>query len=148
GRRERGRRHQPGPRSARPHPQHTTRRLYVVKPQGADVSRRESAVAHVVTAAAGRVARCGRITRVRAAGYSAVAGPVTMQEVEDPRCPAGGAVIRVRATGICRSDWHAWRGHDPVPLPHIGGHEYAGEVVEAGREVTRFAAGDRVTVPF
>jgi alcohol dehydrogenase len=85
---------------------------------------------------------------VRAAVYSAIAGPVTVRPVADPRCPADGALIRVRATGICRSDWHAWHGHDQVPLPHIGGHEYAGMVAEVGPEVAGFAVGDRVTVPF
>ncbi len=69
-------------------------------------------------------------------------------EVADPVCPADGVVIAVGATGVCRSDWHAWRGHDPVALPHIGGHEFAGVVAVAGPEVTRWRAGDRVTVPF
>jgi D-arabinose 1-dehydrogenase-like Zn-dependent alcohol dehydrogenase len=57
-------------------------------------------------------------------------------------------VIAVGATGVCRSDWHAWKGHDPVALPHIGGHELAGVVAAAGPEVTRWRPGDRVTVPF
>ena len=35
-----------------------------------------------------------------------------------PSCPADGVLVRVGATGVCRSDWHAWRGHDPVALPH------------------------------
>ncbi len=65
-----------------------------------------------------------------------------------PDCPPDGAVVAVRATGICRSDWHAWRGHDPVPLPNIPGHEFAGVVLRIGNEVTDFAVGDRVTVPF
>src|SRR5207237_989836 len=65
-----------------------------------------------------------------------------------PACPADGVVIAVGATGVCRSDWHAWKGHDPVVLPHIGGHEFAGVIVTAGLEVTAWHAGDRVTVPF
>jgi D-arabinose 1-dehydrogenase-like Zn-dependent alcohol dehydrogenase len=72
----------------------------------------------------------------------------SVAEVADPVCPADGVVIAVGATGVCRSDWHAWRGHDPVVLPHIGGHEFAGVVAAAGPEVTRWRAGDRVTVPF
>lgn len=57
--------------------------------------------------------------------------------------------MRVLATGLCRSDWHAWAGHDPdVVFPHVPGHELAGEVVEVGAGVRRWAAGDRVTVPF
>ena len=42
----------------------------------------------------------------------------------------------VGATGVCRSDWHAWRGHDPVPLPHTPGHEWAGTIAEVGGSVT------------
>ena len=69
-------------------------------------------------------------------------------EVPTPTCPPGGAVLQVMATGVCRSDWHAWRGHEPVPLPHTPGHELAGVVAEVGAGVTRWRPGDRVTVPF
>lgn len=72
----------------------------------------------------------------------------TLREVANPVCPDDGVVIEVRATGLCRSDWHAWRGHDPVALPHIPGHEFAGVVVRTGRDVTRVKVADRVTVPF
>ncbi len=69
-------------------------------------------------------------------------------DVPDPVCPEGGVVITVGATGVCRSDWHAWQGHDPVSLPHVPGHEMAGTVAEVGAGVTRWRVGDRVTVPF
>ncbi|MGB3828523.1 MAG: zinc-dependent alcohol dehydrogenase family protein [Ornithinimicrobium sp.] len=69
-------------------------------------------------------------------------------EVPEPQCPPGGAVIAVGATGVCRSDWHAWRGHDPVALPHIPGHEFAGRILEVGSAVTAWKIGDRVTSPF
>lgn len=70
-------------------------------------------------------------------------------EVPRPTAPAGGAVVRVVATGLCRSDWHAWAGHDDdVTFPHVPGHELAGELVEIGPGVTRWKVGDRVTVPF
>ena len=85
---------------------------------------------------------------MRAVRYSSVGGPLELVEVPEPTCPADGAVVRVEATGICRSDWHAWRGHDPVPLPNIPGHEFAGVVSAVGPEINRFAVGDRVTVPF
>jgi alcohol dehydrogenase len=68
--------------------------------------------------------------------------------VADPPCPPDGVVISVRATGVCRSDWHAWMGHDPVPLPMVPGHELAGTVETVGSRVSRWQAGDRVTVPF
>jgi alcohol dehydrogenase len=71
-----------------------------------------------------------------------------LTEVAAPACPDDGVIIAVGATGVCRSDWHAWKGHDPVELPHIGGHEFAGEVVTAGPGVRRWRTGDRVTVPF
>lgn len=71
-----------------------------------------------------------------------------LTDVPEPDCPADGVVIAVRATGVCRSDWHAWQGHDPVPLPHVPGHELAGEVAATGPGVTRWRVGDRVTVPF
>ena len=79
------------------------------------------------------------------AGYGAAA---VLTQVAEPDCPADGVVVAVGATGVCRSDWHAWKGHDPVTLPHIGGHEFAGVVVAAGPGVTGWHAGDRVTVPF
>jgi alcohol dehydrogenase len=69
-------------------------------------------------------------------------------EVAEPPCPEDGVVVEVRATGVCRSDWHAWRGHDPVPLPHVPGHELAGVVAQVGPTVRRWSVGDRVTVPF
>jgi len=85
---------------------------------------------------------------MRAVVYPGYGVMPSVAEVADPVCPADGVVIAVGATGVCRSDWHAWRGHDPVALPHIGGHEFAGVVAAAGPEVTRWQAGDRVTVPF
>ncbi|HTX27541.1 MAG TPA: alcohol dehydrogenase catalytic domain-containing protein [Streptosporangiaceae bacterium] len=85
---------------------------------------------------------------MRAVVYSGYGVMPSVAEVGDPVCPADGVVIAVGATGVCRSDWHAWRGHDPVALPHIGGHEFAGVVAAAGPEVSRWRAGDRVTVPF
>jgi D-arabinose 1-dehydrogenase-like Zn-dependent alcohol dehydrogenase len=69
-------------------------------------------------------------------------------DVAEPACPGDGVVISVGATGVCRSDWHAWKGHDPVRLPHIPGHELAGTIAQAGPAVTRWRPGDRVTVPF
>ncbi|PKQ30524.1 MAG: alcohol dehydrogenase [Actinobacteria bacterium HGW-Actinobacteria-2] len=85
---------------------------------------------------------------MRAVVYDRVGGPLELREVPAPECAPDGAVIAVQATGICRSDWHAWRGHDPVPLPMIPGHEFAGVVHAVGAEVRDFAVGDRVTVPF
>ena len=79
--------------------------------------------------------------------------PLTLREVPDPEPDRDGVVVRVEACGLCRSDWHAWKGHgewadDRVPRGQILGHEPAGEVVAVGDGVDRFAPGDRVVVPF
>ena len=67
----------------------------------------------------------------------------------DPTPTPQGVVIKVEATGLCRSDWHGWMGHDPdITLPHVPGHELAGSVQAIGSQVTRWRTGDRVTVPF
>ncbi|MBB2946968.1 alcohol dehydrogenase [Actinoplanes lutulentus] len=69
--------------------------------------------------------------------------------VAEPVAPAGGVVVRVVATGLCRSDWHGWAGHDDdIVFPHVPGHELAGVVAEVGAGVRHWKAGDRVTVPF
>jgi D-arabinose 1-dehydrogenase-like Zn-dependent alcohol dehydrogenase len=85
---------------------------------------------------------------MRAVSYAAYTEPPVVMDVADPACPPDGVVIRVRATGVCRSDWHAWLGHDPVPLPMVPGHELAGTVEIVGSRVSRWHVGDRVTVPF
>ncbi|MFC7650180.1 alcohol dehydrogenase catalytic domain-containing protein [Streptosporangium lutulentum] len=73
-----------------------------------------------------------------------------VREVPAPEPAPGGAVIRVEATGLCRSDWHGWQGHDPdiMTLPHVPGHELAGVVESVGEGVGSWRAGDRITVPF
>ncbi|CAM5393823.1 alcohol dehydrogenase [Aquamicrobium terrae] len=72
-----------------------------------------------------------------------------LRTVPDPTPSPEGVVIKVEATGLCRSDWHGWMGHDPdIRLPHVPGHELAGTVVAAGKRVSRWKAGQRVTVPF
>lgn len=72
-----------------------------------------------------------------------------VRDVPEPVAPDGGVVVRVAATGLCRSDWHGWAGHDDgITLPHVPGHELAGEIAAVGGGVERWRVGDRVTVPF
>jgi D-arabinose 1-dehydrogenase-like Zn-dependent alcohol dehydrogenase len=85
---------------------------------------------------------------VRAVVVDAVRAQPRVQEVAAPTAPPGGVVVRVMATGMCRSDWHAWAGHDDIAFPHVPGHELAGVVVEVAAGVGRWRVGDRVTVPF
>jgi alcohol dehydrogenase len=67
----------------------------------------------------------------------------------DPTVEPHGVVIKIEATGVCRSDWHGWMGHDgDITLPHVPGHELAGVVQAVGKDVRNWKVGDRVTVPF
>ncbi len=86
---------------------------------------------------------------MRAIYFSEFNGKISVRDVPQPRAPKSGVVIKVEATGLCRSDWHGWAGHDSdIHLPHVPGHELAGTVFEVGEGVTRFHVGDRITVPF
>ncbi len=75
--------------------------------------------------------------------------PPRIANLPDPEPGPDGVVVKIEATGLCRSDWHGWMGHDSdIVLPHVPGHELAGTVVATGRNVLRWKKGDRVTVPF
>ncbi|MBJ7287291.1 alcohol dehydrogenase catalytic domain-containing protein [Williamsia sp.] len=86
---------------------------------------------------------------MRAVVYETFGAAMSVRDIPEPTCPAHGVVVAVAATGLCRSDWHGWQGHDPdIPLPNVPGHELAGTVVEVGADVRGWAIGARVTVPF
>ena len=86
---------------------------------------------------------------MKVALFTKFKSPITIEEVDDPQLPPNGVIIKVMATGICRSDWHGWMGHDSdVQLPHVPGHELAGIVEAVGKEVRNWQKGDRVTLPF
>ncbi|MCW7947270.1 alcohol dehydrogenase [Streptomyces hygroscopicus] len=86
---------------------------------------------------------------MRAVVFERYGEPAEVREMADPVPSEHGAVVRVEATGLCRSDWHGWMGHDPdITLPHVPGHELAGVIEEVGVRVTGWRPGDRVTVPF
>ncbi|MFJ2236952.1 zinc-dependent alcohol dehydrogenase family protein [Streptomyces sp. NPDC087859] len=86
---------------------------------------------------------------MRAVVFEQYGDPAEVREVPDPAPPTHGVVVRVEATGLCRSDWHGWQGHDPdITLPHVPGHELAGVVEAVGTAVTAWRPGERVTVPF
>ncbi|MEU2588941.1 zinc-dependent alcohol dehydrogenase family protein [Streptomyces avermitilis] len=86
---------------------------------------------------------------MRAVVFERFGEPAEVREVANPEPPEHGVVVRVEATGLCRSDWHGWMGHDPdITLPHVPGHELAGVVEAVGTRVSGWRPGDRVTVPF
>jgi propanol-preferring alcohol dehydrogenase len=78
--------------------------------------------------------------------------PLRIEKRPLPVASGTDAVLRVRACGICRSDWHLWNGdwtwRTQVAFPRIFGHELAGEVVALGSDARGARIGDRVTVPF
>ena len=86
---------------------------------------------------------------MKAVYYLQFKGPVEIREVPNPKVSPDSVIVKVVATGLCRSDWHGWMGHDSdIMLPHVPGHELAGVIVETGSEIKNFKVGDRVTVPF
>ena len=89
---------------------------------------------------------------MRAAIYRSFGGPIQIEEVPIPTAPSDGVVVQVMATGVCRSDWHGWKGHDgdihEHGLPFCPGHELSGIVCQVGPQVQNFSMGDRVAVPF
>ena len=86
---------------------------------------------------------------MKAVLYEAFSQPPKLANVPDPTPEPHGVVVRVGATGVCRSDWHGWVGHDKdITLPHVPGHELAGVVEAVGKDVRKWKPGDRVTVPF
>ncbi|MEP0745032.1 MAG: zinc-dependent alcohol dehydrogenase family protein [Anderseniella sp.] len=85
---------------------------------------------------------------MKAALITEFSQPLEVTEVAEPETPADGVVIEVKACGVCRSDWHGWKGTNHViKLPHVPGHELAGIVVDVGPDCRHFRKGDRVTVP-
>jgi len=70
---------------------------------------------------------------------------VEVMHVPDPEPPEGGVVVRVRASGLCGSEMHRYRDAQTIEAPPNGGHEPAGEVVDATRS-RRWQVGDRVGI--
>ncbi len=90
---------------------------------------------------------------MKAAVFEATKKPLVVKNLPDPECAPNGAIIRVEANGICRSDWHAWSGDwswmglSAQPGAVLG-HEFSGVVQEVGKDIRNFKKGDRVVVPF
>jgi S-(hydroxymethyl)glutathione dehydrogenase/alcohol dehydrogenase len=85
---------------------------------------------------------------MRAAVLTAVNRPLEILDLEQQGPQAGEARVRVKAAGICMSDWHIINGDWPLPLPMVLGHEAAGIVVETGAGVGNVKPGDHVIFSF
>ena len=71
---------------------------------------------------------------------------LALAEIEPPKIGADEVLVTLRSVGICHSDFELLEGRYIIPFdyPIIPGHEWAGQVVEVGRDVTDFSPGDRV----
>ena len=98
---------------------------------------------------------------MEAAVYDIFGGPIHIRRIPIPVCPTDGVIVHVKASGVCRSDWHGWKGHDDDivqhGLPFTPGHEFSGVVVQLGANLrimnghqdhSGLNVGDRVVVPF
>ncbi|MHA7280895.1 zinc-dependent alcohol dehydrogenase family protein [Arthrobacter sp. MDT2-2] len=86
---------------------------------------------------------------MRAVCFDGFSARPVLRDVPEPVPSPRGVVVRVEATGLCRSDVHGWLGHDDgITLPHVPGHELVGTITAVGDDVRLFAVGDRVTTPF
>ncbi len=72
-----------------------------------------------------------------------------MQQIEKPSCGPNDVLIKIRKTAICGTDLHIFKWDEwsqkTIPVGMNVGHEFIGEVVELGSQVSGFALGDRVS---
>jgi len=72
---------------------------------------------------------------------------MVVKEVEKPTIDDNGMLVKVKACAVCGSDIRIFHsGNNRVEYPAIIGHEISGEVVEVGKNVRRFAVGDRIAI--
>jgi len=66
---------------------------------------------------------------MKAVIYREFAELPTIENLPDPTPPVHGVVLRVKATGLCRSDWHGWMGHDPDIKELVNMNKFTGSGV-------------------
>jgi propanol-preferring alcohol dehydrogenase len=86
---------------------------------------------------------------MRAMVLAAPRRPLELRDLPDPVPDSGQLLLRVHACGVCRTDLHVVDGELAAErLPLVLGHQIVGTVTWAGARAVRFAAGDRVGVPW
>ncbi|MCU6598979.1 alcohol dehydrogenase catalytic domain-containing protein [Peribacillus frigoritolerans] len=79
---------------------------------------------------------------MKAAVLGAFNQPLVIKNVADSTLTPDGVILKLEATGVCRSDWHAWQGNITTPnaemLPYILGHEMSGVVEDVGKNIKNF----------
>ena len=81
---------------------------------------------------------------MKAAVLRAVGSPISIEQIEIASPRATEVRVRVKAAGVCHSDYHFVTGDLSTPLPAVLGHEGAGIVEDVGDDVTSVAPGDHV----
>lgn len=81
---------------------------------------------------------------MKAAVLTKLNSPWELTTLPDPKPSPGQVLIRIHASGMCGSDLHVHKGHVPVKLPIVCGHEPVGEIIEVGAGVNGLRVGDRV----
>lgn len=84
--------------------------------------------------------------RMKAAVSYAFNEPLVLEELELDPPKAGEVLVKMMASGVCKSDIRAMMGHYPLPHPVVLGHEGAGIVEEVGPGVKDYAPGDHVVL--
>lgn len=83
---------------------------------------------------------------MKAAIYQGDGKPLVLESVDDPQPGPSDVVIKVHRCGICGTDLHMTSGQPfDFPAGTIPGHEYAGEIIEVGKQVTDYRVGDLIT---
>jgi S-(hydroxymethyl)glutathione dehydrogenase/alcohol dehydrogenase len=85
---------------------------------------------------------------MKAAVLTEINKPLQLLDLEQEGPKAGEVRVKVKATGVCMSDWHMINGDWPTKLPIVLGHEAAGIVAEVGRGVTGLKRDDHVIFSF
>ena len=85
---------------------------------------------------------------MRAAVLTEIKKPLQILDLEQDPPKSKEVRVRVKAAGVCMSDWHIMNGDWPLPLPMVLGHEAAGIVVENGPDVDNVKPGDHVIFSF
>lgn len=81
------------------------------------------------------------------AAFLVAAREFEIREFQDPLAPDDGLVLKVEACGVCGSDLRRWKEGPPPGVDGITpGHEVSGVVEQVGKNVTRYAAGDRIAI--
>ena len=84
--------------------------------------------------------------RVRGAVLEQNGGPLTVSDLELAPPGPKEVLVRIRASGVCHSDWNAVDGTSETICPAVLGHEGSGVVEDVGAGVTRVAVGDHVAL--